>query len=198
MHGPRVMSPCPKVTTSATLLGSSGEGKGARHPRGRPSLGLAPRILTPSPVTGWQDVGKPTSPYFNTASYVTSRFPHAAAQERVTVMSACLAIWPHEGEAGLGLPPRLSSPRHPSTRVTALVLKDTRPGWGRFKGARRPTACSPCFWARCRPVSRGTKPNTGQQALLRVPEPGHWRGDSSLRTSGAPQDRERSAESPCP
>lgn len=54
--------------------------------RGRPGLGLAPKILTPSPMTGWQDVGKPTSPYFNTISHVTDWFPHAAAQERVNAI----------------------------------------------------------------------------------------------------------------
>lgn len=118
LRGPGIMSPCPNVTASASALGSRG---GANEepgtPRRRPRLGLAPRILTRSPVTGWQDIGKPTSTYFNTVSHITACFPHPAALGKGHChVSAHPTAWPREGQSSLRLElrPRLPSPpAHP-------------------------------------------------------------------------------------
>lgn len=163
-----MMSLCPNVTTSASALGSSG---GAHEepgtPRRRPRLGLAPRILTRSPVTGWQDIGKPTSPYFNTANHITACFPHPPALGKGHChVSAHPTAWPWEGQSSLRLElrPRLPSPLPPPPGLA-------RQGWSHFKGAKpRPQPASHTRGPGCRPVNGGTRLKTGHRTLLQACE----------------------------
>lgn len=154
VRGPRVMSPCPGVTASALPWAAVGEETepGTREREAGP--GLAPRARTPSPVTGRQDVGKPTSPNFNTASHVTSWFPHAAARAGRCPPSArrpapAPSAAPHSGEG-----PRPQG--------------HTRQGGATSKVQAPPPACFPRPGPGCRPVSRGDRPKRGHQALLRL------------------------------
>lgn len=131
------------MTSSITLDSREGGNGEPGTPRGRPRLGLAPRTLTPSPVTGWQEVGKPTSTYFNTTSHVTDWFPHAAVQERVTAILSAHRPPGHARQrpaldSSSGSPPSNSGD---GSRPQGL----TRQGWGHVKGAKSPHSLLPMF-----------------------------------------------------
>lgn len=150
LRRPRIMSLCPNVMTSASALGSSRVANGEPGTLSRrPRRGLAPRILTRSPVTGWQDIEKPTHTYFNTAGHITACFPHPAALGKgrchLVYPPHCLAVrgtvGPRAEASGLQLRPRLLSP------PTGLGTRKT-PVEPLQRCKATPTACFPRPWAR--------------------------------------------------
>lgn len=102
---------------------AAGEETGSRAPRERVRAGPAPGILTPGPVAGRQEVGKPASTNFNTTGHVTDWSPHAAAPGR-----ARRAVYP-PGHATRSRPqPRLgvTAPLPLPPSALSPVLRDTK------------------------------------------------------------------------
>lgn len=117
-RGPTTTSPCPGVRTSASALYSAGsgqrpcchgQGNEAQAPHEGGQASLAPRRLTPSPVTGWQDVGKHCTHFNITAA--SDGFRHAAAPRKDHGHPGPVTQPPQEGRrAGHSTP---ACPCHP-------------------------------------------------------------------------------------
>lgn len=92
---------------------AAGEETGSRAPRERVRAGPAPGILTPGPVAGRQEVGKPASTNFNTTGHVTDWSPHAAAPGRAPDALCTQPAVRHAAGLSPGLGSRLPSHSHP-------------------------------------------------------------------------------------
>lgn len=146
---------------------AAGEETGSRAPREQVRAGPAPGILTPGPVAGRQEVGKPASTNFNTTGHVTDWSPHAAAPGRAP--DALCARPAVRRAAGLspGLGSRLPSHSHP--RHQALSSGTQKIGVGPLQRCEAaPHSLLPTPGPGYRPVRgvRGRKRATGSARSL--------------------------------
>lgn len=180
------MSLCPNVMTSASALGSSRVANGEPGTLGRrPRQGLAPRILTRSPVTGWQDIGKPTHAYFNTAGHISACFhTQQPSSTGKGPLPSCLPASPpgharNGGASGRGL--RAGAQAQPPLSTPGLGTPDSQePGGATSKVQNHTHSLLPAPLGQAagqRAGSTGLK--MGHRALLQACEPRPWHGDQS-------------------